>query len=436
MGTKKINRVTIDKSIIEGLRFADDLKNFNALKKNPKVKKLASKVIGEFADITSEQDFMKSGLKVTKELSPKYHDLFTRAENYLGFEENQIIPFIYPDFRANAACIHEKDDTYLIYLTSSLIEKMNEKEILFVIGHELGHAFYRHHELPVRGIMDAYDPPKASDALELLKWSRMAEISADRTGLLCCRDLEAALGAMIVLSSGLPSSYLNVDSDAYGKHAEELIPSLVSSQTLDDLYSTHPFNPLRVMSLNLFWESKELNDLLDMGLNNRDLSEISLEIRKIFSLMDGDDGEKEVISKKKPTKNVKPEASNTSDFILDLEEECLFWGCVLVSSITDPMSEPEIESILSINKNEEIVVELNRLKLSKNPESVAKTKFQKSLKDIENLPQQNRCSMLQKLIIVARADGVIDEKEKELLQSMCLDLKIPKNFYEKIINYL
>ena len=76
MGTKKSDRATIDKSIIEGLRFADDLKHYNLLKKNSKVKKIASKVIGEYADITSEQDFMKSGLKVTKELSPKYHDLF------------------------------------------------------------------------------------------------------------------------------------------------------------------------------------------------------------------------------------------------------------------------------------------------------------------------------------------------------------------------
>ena len=44
--------------------------------------------------------------------------------------------------------------------------------------------------------------------------------------------------------------------------------------------------------------------------------------------------------------------------------------------------------------------------------------------------------MLQKLIIVARADGEVDEEEKKLLESMCIDLKIPNDFYKKILEYL
>jgi len=59
-----------------------------------------------------------------------------------------------------------------------------------------------------------------------------------------------------------------------------------------------------------------------------------------------------------------------------------------------------------------------------------------SLVDIENLKQQKRCSMLQKLILVARSDGNIDEKEKKLLESMCIGLKIPNDFYKKILEYL
>ena len=435
---------SINKDIIEGFRFSEDLKNFNILKKDRKITRLASQFIKEYENTSSEQSFMRSGFKVSKDLSPRYHKLFREAEQCLAFDSDQIIPYINPDFQVNAACIKEENNKYLIYLTSSLIEKMSDQEILFVIGHELGHAFYSHHALPVRGIMNSYDPPTANKALHLLKWSRMAEISADRAGLLCCRDLDAALGAMLVLTSGISSSFLNVDSEAYGKHAEELIPTLLENQTLDDLYATHPFNPLRVMSLKLFWQSKELHDLLKIGENKKDLSEISLEIRQIFSSMDGDESHNESLKKgkkrkaSKPTKkvNVSDSQKSNENIFLNQEEECLFWGCILVASVSDDISESEVESILSINKNDEIVIELNRLKLIKDIKKLAEEKFRLSLVDIENLKQQKRCSMLQKLILVARADGEVDEEEKKLLESMCIDLKIPNDFYKKILEYL
>ncbi len=424
----------IDREIVEGLRFSEDLKLFKQLTKNRKITKLAKGVIKEDADHRSEETFMRTGLRVTKEISPKYFKLFKKAQDCLGFDEKQIIPYIQQDSRINAACIHETEDKYLIYLTSSLIEHMTETQILFVIGHELGHAFYKHHQLPIHGIMNSIDPPKANDVLLLLKWSRMAEISADRAGLLCARNLEAALASMLVLSSGLPSSLLNVDIDAYGKQSEEMIPNLVKNKTLDDLYSTHPFNPLRVISLKLFWESKELHDLLKIGNNNKNLEEISFQIRKIFSLMDGskenfdlEPNENKIEESNKENKNI--------TFIRNADE-ILFWSCVLVASVSSNISEEEVESIKSIIDDDEIEVELNRLKLSKNPFELAEKKFNQVVKNLNDISQQERCSMLQKLIIVSRADGVIDSLERDIIQKTCTKLDIPKNFSSKIIDYL
>ena len=147
------------------------------------------------------------------------------------------------------------------------------------------------------------------------------------------------------------------------------------------------------------------------------------------------------MKKKKSTKPINKDKKSVSqksaeNIFLNQEEECLFWGCILIASVSDDISESEIESILSINKNDEIAIELNRLKLIKDIKKLAEEKFRLSLVDIENLKQQKRCSMLQKLILVARADGEIDEKEKKLLESMCIDLKIPNDFYKKILEYL
>ena len=78
---------------------------------------------------------------------------------------------------------------------------MNEDEVAFVIGHEIGHAIFEHHKLPVHGILANDDRLKPQDTLQVLRWSRMAEISADRVGLIGCQSLQHAFGAKIVLSS-------------------------------------------------------------------------------------------------------------------------------------------------------------------------------------------------------------------------------------------
>ena len=109
---------TVDRNVITGLRFAEDVKYYNILKKNKKVTNMAKDVIGEFTDIRSESNFMKTGLKVTNEIAPRYFNLFKQAQDCMGFSEDQIIPYIQQDSSVNAACIHENDDKYLIYLRS------------------------------------------------------------------------------------------------------------------------------------------------------------------------------------------------------------------------------------------------------------------------------------------------------------------------------
>ena len=64
-----------------------------------------------------------------------------------------------------------------IILTSRLIELLNEKELMFVIGHEVAHYIYQH---------SIYPNPNTEEneitKLNILNLSRAAEISADRIG--------------------------------------------------------------------------------------------------------------------------------------------------------------------------------------------------------------------------------------------------------------
>ena len=102
----------------------------------------------------------------------------------------------------------------LIYVTSAAVELLTREELLFVIGHEVGHVksshvlYYQIAEyfpLIVESIPggEFFGAPLR---LALLRYKRMAEFTADRAGLLACQDVDVALRALMKLA-GLPHKY-------------------------------------------------------------------------------------------------------------------------------------------------------------------------------------------------------------------------------------
>jgi hypothetical protein len=87
--------------------------------------------------------------------------------------------------------------------SSGLLEAFEGKELKFVIGHELGHHVYQHHDVPVGVILNGREPPEPRLALRLFSWSRDAEISADPARAFCADDIVSVSRALFKLASGL-----------------------------------------------------------------------------------------------------------------------------------------------------------------------------------------------------------------------------------------
>jgi len=98
------------------------------------------------------------------------------------------------------------DKPQVIVIYSSLINILDEEELKFVIGHELGHVHFGHTWLnTLLGGMAGVPAPYGLSAIVNLtfrSWNRACEYSADRAGLLACGSLNKAIMALMEIAAG------------------------------------------------------------------------------------------------------------------------------------------------------------------------------------------------------------------------------------------
>ena len=87
--------------------------------------------------------------------------------------------------------------------------------------------------------------------LALSHWHRAAELTADRAGLICCQDLDAAGTALLKLSMGVNPSITAADYLAQLKRAHEA----GSPGRWAELMSARPWTHKRIKALQVFHDS-------------------------------------------------------------------------------------------------------------------------------------------------------------------------------------
>jgi Zn-dependent protease with chaperone function/uncharacterized tellurite resistance protein B-like protein len=196
-------------------------------------------------------ELLAGSVRVDARLVPTVHEAFGRvAERVQMDRPMEAYVFDAPSVNAWVA---EGRDRLFVGLSSAAVNTLGEPELEFVIGHELGHTFYGHTAMPAGRL--ATELPDPRRRMQLMAWSRAAEISADRAGLLACGSLDVAARAMFQALSGLRLDGVSITPADFAGQWDLLAGEVIDAGGTPHWQLTHPFLHLRMKALILFAEA-------------------------------------------------------------------------------------------------------------------------------------------------------------------------------------
>ena len=257
------------------------------LKDNPYQKRLES-------NKENLAKLLSTSVKVSKEIFPNIAAAIDNVFKRLKIQNNFSFFVTANHLQTQAMCsAMPLSDTAEIILTSKLVELLDDKELESIIAHEVAHFYYQHALYP-----EASKSKNRIEFLNLLNFSRAAEISADRVGFLGCGSLEHSLRAMLKLTSGLSDKHLKFNFSIYLDQLRELKEAKGDK---NQLYSTHPNFLNRMQALIWFSMSNEYNEEFKTGKKGvYDLEKIDKKIDESIKRVTGNEvtiSNKEVFSR-------------------------------------------------------------------------------------------------------------------------------------------
>jgi uncharacterized tellurite resistance protein B-like protein len=220
------------------------------------------------------RSMLLTSARLTPRLAPELFASVRHCTEILGIQ-NEVEVYCSPDAHMNAFIVPPQQGRLCIGFSNVALERFDEAELRFVLGHELGHVLFRHSEIPPKLSPSESGHVSPLNVMRLHAWMRYAELSCDRVGLLCCGDFEVSARTFFKLTSGLSGARWLQHVTATALHyAAQEAENFGPGDELD-WFSTHPYSPLRVKALELFSRSKTYHRLI--GSNGGTLTEAQLE---------------------------------------------------------------------------------------------------------------------------------------------------------------
>jgi Zn-dependent protease with chaperone function len=234
-----------------------------ALRRIPVFDQVLRTVFGLFGEKPVRLAFQANAVKVGPKQFPHIHERYVEVLRTLDAPAHYDL-FISQTPLVNAGAYGMEKP--FIVLNSGAVRLLNDRELTYLLGHEVGHVLsghvlYRTMTVLLLELARMGFPVVGIAArivlVGLLEWSRKAELSADRAGLLALQDPQATLHAFMTLAGGghdeetdLNEFLVQADQYREGGDTADLV-----FKVLNLLGSTHPFHVLRAAELRDWVES-------------------------------------------------------------------------------------------------------------------------------------------------------------------------------------
>ncbi len=340
---------------------------------------------------------LATSVRMSESMAPDLHGIARECGTRLGLDlDLELYVFASPVY--NAMCFKPEDGRLFVMFASSLLEAFDDGEIRFVMAHELAHHVYHHHDVPIGYVLAGGEPPDPRLALDLFTWSRYAEISADRAGAHCAGDLLPVASALFKLASGLTGARIQFSLSDFLAQVDAMQaehPGSGQQASSEDWFSTHPFSPLRVRALQLFFDSELAGGKLARA-------ELENGVTGLMSLME-------------------PSYLDGRTETAEAMRRLLFAGALVLANADGHISEEEIKVFEQFFGNRSFKTDLDLDKLAEDLKNrIASVREQAS--------QPQAMQVLRDLCLIARAGGQADEKQEVILEDIALGLGLTREF--------
>jgi Zn-dependent protease with chaperone function len=253
----------------DDIQHPQDRQALDALKRIPLLDKLVGFLIEQHWERLLYIQNISSSVRVTPRQSPRVWYIFSEANRIFGIE-NPCELYITQGPYLNAHTFGHKRP--YIMLNSSIVEAMNDEELLAVVGHEVGHILSGHCLYTTMvylmspfieiGLRNLPGGQFAATALRvaLYRWSRASELTGDRFGLLACQEPDVMVKVMMKLAGGKTADQLDpLEFLAQGQAYKELDEKLLDGfyKLMMELPRTHPLSVIRAQETMTWAQSKQ-----------------------------------------------------------------------------------------------------------------------------------------------------------------------------------
>ena len=232
-----------------------------------------------------KNQLLGNAVRVGPNQFPRVHRLVTQCAETLGITPPTL--YITNSPVMNAMTFGTNDDSFII-VHSALVDYFTDEELLSVIGHETGHIHNNHVVYLtalyyLRNMASIYLKWMIIPAdLALSGWMRRAEITCDRAGLLCCKDVDVSTGSLAKLALGSTKLHAEFNVEAFADQYQE---SKEGVGRYAEITASHPWISRRMKAIKAFSESELYRRHIGLGQDGLTMEQVDEKVHEVIKVV-------------------------------------------------------------------------------------------------------------------------------------------------------